>query len=167
MNKWLIALILLMSGISMPLVAQESNIYYGVGIDDANLEVPGNSSQSFGTLAASVGYQLSDRIGLELALGTGTDDPSSLFSGAPLQYQAALVRFSHAWANKEVYFVAGHARLDIDSGLNPINGGNAWGFGINLFGSKSTAINAHVLTLGAGAVTSAGIGIQYFVGGLR
>lgn len=167
MNKWLFMLILMMSGISAPAVAQQSNIYYGIGINDTSLEVPGNSSQSLAAIGASIGTQLTDRIGLELALGTGSDDPSSLFSAPPVQYQAALVRFSHAWANKEVYLLLGHARLDIDSSFNPTRGGNAWGIGINLFGSKHTAINAQVLTLGAGAVTSAGIGIQYFVGGLR
>lgn len=167
MNKWLLVLVLMMSGFSSSVMAQASNIYYGIGINDASLEVPGNSSQSMAALAVSIGTQVTDRIGLELALGTGSDDPSSLFSSPPIQYQAALVRFSHAWANKEVYLLLGHARLDIASGLNPINGGNAWGIGINLFGSKNLAINGQVLTLGAGAVTSAGIGIQYFVGGLR
>ena len=167
MNKWLFVLILFMSGISSSAMAQTSNIYYGLGINDANLEVPGNSSQSMAALGVSIGTQLTDRIGLELALGTGSDDPSSLFSEPPIQYQAGLVRFSHAWSNKEVYLLLGHARLDIASGLNPIRGGNAWGLGLNLFGSKHTAINAQILSFGAGAVTSAGIGIQYFIGGLR
>jgi len=167
MNKWLFVLILMMSGMASPAVAQSSNIYYGLGINEANLEVPGNSSQSVTGLSASVGTQLTDRIGIELALGTGSDDPESLFSSAPVQYQAGLLRFSHAWSNKEVYLLLGHARLDIASDLNPIRGGNAWGIGLNLFGSKHTAINAQILSFGAGTVTSAGIGIQYFVGGLR
>jgi len=132
MNKWLFVLVLMMSGVSSPVLAQASNIYYGIGINDASLEVPGNTSQSMPALGVSIGTQLSDRVGLELALGTGSSDPNSLFSEPPIQYQAALVRFSHAWANKEVYLLLGHARLDIDSGLNPINGGNALGIGINL-----------------------------------
>lgn len=167
MNKWLLGLVLMLSGIFTPVLAQESNVYYSFGVTDGSVQVPGNSSRSLGTVAMSVGTQLTDRIGLELAFGTGSDDPSSMFSEPLIQYQAGLLRFSHGWANKEVYLLLGHARLDIDSRLNPINGGNAWGIGINLFGSPNIAINAHVLNMGSGALTSAGIGIQYFVGGVR
>ncbi len=167
MNKWLLSLLLIMSGITMPAMAQESNVYYGLGFTDGSIQVPGNGSRSLGTVAATVGTQLTDRIGLELAFGAGSDDPGSIFSEPLIQYQAGLVRLSHGWSNKEVYFLFGHARLDVDSRLNPVNGGNAWGLGINLFGSKNTAINAHVLNMGSGALTSAGIGIQYFVGGVR
>lgn len=167
MRKCLVGIMVLLSGLWMPVSAQESNIYYGIGLTDGSIEVPGNGSRSLGTVAASVGTQITDRVGLELAFGAGSDEPGSIFSEPLMQYQAGLVRFSHAWSNKEVYLLFGHARLDVDSRLNPVHGGNAWGFGINLFGSKHTAINAHVLNMGGGALTSAGIGIQYFVGGLR
>lgn len=166
MNKWLFALIVMMSGIFAPAMAQESNIYYSFGISDASVQVPGNSGRNVGTLAFSVGTQINRRFGLELALGAGSDDPSSFFSESVVQYQALLGRFSHGWANKEVYLLVGHARLDIDSSLNPANGGNAFGFGLNLFGSKNLALNAQVLSIG-GEVNTAGLGIQWFVGGVR
>lgn len=168
MNRWLKALILLMiSGIAMPAAAQESNVYYGIGISDGGLQVPGNSPRNLGTLAVSVGTQLSDRVGIELALGAGSDDASSIFTESLVQYQAGLLRLSHSWANKQVYLLLGHARLDVDSRLNPVNAGNAFGVGINLFGTKNTAINAHYLSLAGGEFTSAVIGIQYFIGGVR
>ena len=83
-----------------------------------------------------------------------------------MQYQAILGRFSHGWNNKEVYVLLGHARLDLSSDLNPARGGNAFGIGLNLFGSKNLALNAQVLNIG-GEITSAGLGIQWFVGGVR
>lgn len=167
MKKWLTGLIFLMSSMVMPAAAQESNIYYGIGFSDGGLEVPGNSSRNIGTLSASVGTQLSDRFALEFAFGAGSDDHSSIFSDSLVQYQAGLLRINHSWANKQVYLLLGHARLDVDSRLNPVNAGNAFGFGINLFGTEHLAINANVLNLAGGEFTSAAIGIQYFVGGVR
>jgi len=167
MNRWLMGLILMMSGISMPVAAQDSDLYYGLGFTDGSIKVPGNGSRSLGTLGATIGYQLSDRIGLEMAIGAGSDQPSSLLSEPLLQYQAGMLRLSHGWENKQVYLLLGHARLDVDSRLNPVNAGNVWGFGINLFGSKNTAINAHVLNMDGGSFTSASIGFQYFIGGVR
>jgi len=167
MNRWLVGLVLLMGMVSAPVVAQESNVYYGLGISDGTIKVPGNGSRSLGTIGVSIGNQLTDRVGLELAFGAGTDQPSSLLSESLVQYQAGLLRLSHAWSNKQVYVVLGHARLDVDSRLNPIKGGNVMGFGINLFGSKNTAINVNVLNIGDSAFTSATLGIQYFIGGVR
>ncbi len=168
MNRWLKALIfLLVSGVAMPVAAKDSSIYYSLGFSDGGLQVPGNGSRSLGTIAGSVGTQLSSRIGIELAFGAGSDQPSSILSESLVQYQAGLLRLSHMWSNKEVYFLLGHARLDVDSRLNPVNAGNAFGVGINLFGTKNVAINAHVLNLAGGEFTSAVIGFQYFVGGVR
>lgn len=168
MNSWLKALIfLMMSGVAMSATAQESNVYYGIGFSDGGLQVPGNGSRNVGTLAISVGTQLSDRIGIELALGAGSDEVSSIFSESLVQYQAGLLRLSHSWSNKEVYVLLGHARLDVDSRVNPVNAGNAFGLGINLFGTKNVAINAHYLNLAGGEFTSAVVGIQYFIGGVR
>ncbi len=65
-----------------------------------------------------------------------------------------------------MYLLVGHARLDIDNDLNPVSGGNAFGIGLNLFGSKNLALNAQVLNI-AGELASAGLGIQYFLGGVR
>ena len=167
MKSWLTGLIFLMGSMVMPAVAQDSNVYYGIGFSDGGLQVPGNGSRNVGTLAASVGYQFSDRIGLELAFGAGSDEASSIFSDSLVQYQAGLLRLSHFWSNKQVYLLLGHARLDVDSRLNPVHAGNAFGLGINLFGSPQLAINANFLNLAGGEFTTASIGIQYFIGGVR
>ena len=57
--------------------------------------------------------------------------------------------------------------MDVDSRLNPVNAGNAFGFGINLFGTERLAINANFLNIASGEFTTGAIGIQYFVGGVR
>ncbi len=86
MKNWLMPLIMMMCGASLPAMAQDSNIYYSFGFADSTVQVPGNSSKNVVALAFSVGTQINRRFGLELALGAGSDDPSTLFGDPLIQY---------------------------------------------------------------------------------
>ena len=59
------------------------------------------------------------------------------------------------------------AGSDIDNDLNDSDSGNAYGFGINLFGNETTSLNLHVLDFDEGAFTTTTIGFQHYFGGFR
>ncbi len=153
---------------SAPVQADEAaRAYAGVGFSDGSLEVPGNDDRSLGTINATVGIQLLDFLGLELQAGAASDETDSIFSDPLVQYQSAMLRLGYRWDRTQLYLLAGQVRLDIDSDLNNTDSGNAFGAGINLFGSETTALNVHVLRFDDGAFTTATIGVQYFFGGFR
>ena len=147
--------------------ADATRLYFGAGFSDGSVDISGGGDKSLGTVHASFGMQLLDYLGIELALGAGSDDSDSVLGDPLAQYQAALLRIGHRWDRAGVYLLAGQARLDIDSSLNNSNSGNALGFGLNFFGSETTALNFHVLDFDGGAFTTATIGFQYFIGGFR
>jgi len=147
--------------------ADVARLYFGAGFSDGSVDISGGDNKSLGTLHANVGLQLLEYLGVEFAIGAGSDQSGSIISEPLAQYQAALLRIGYQWDRTGVYVLAGQARLDIDSSLNNSNSGNALGFGINLFGSETTAVNFHVLNFDEGAFTTATIGFQYYFGGFR
>lgn len=152
---------------SGPTHADLTTLYYGLGVTDGSVRVPGNGSKSLGTITGTVGLQLREGLGVELEFGTASSDMGSILSAPSAQYQAALLRMGFRWDGREVYGLLGHALIDIDNNLNPTDAGNAIGFGVNLWGSRTTAINFHYLNLGGGTFNSASLGFQYFFGGYR
>ncbi|MBX2836018.1 MAG: outer membrane beta-barrel protein [Gammaproteobacteria bacterium] len=147
--------------------ADLSTFYYGVGVTDGSVRVPGNGSKSLGTVTGTFGIQLREGLGIELEFGTASDDMNSILSAPLAQYQAALLRMGFRWNEREVYALLGHALIDIDDNLNPTDAGNAMGFGLNLFGSRTTAVNLHFLSLDDGNFNTASLGFQYYFGGYR
>jgi len=145
-----------------------AKMYFGAGFSDGSVEV-GNTgdSKSLGTLSLTVGFQLLDFIGVELEAGSASDQVGSIISEPQASYQAALLRLGYRWDRAGVYLLAGQARLDFASEINTANSGNAVGFGVNLFGNDTTALNLHVLRLDGGTFTTATIGFQYYFGGFR
>lgn len=147
--------------------ADVARLYFGAGFSDGSADITGGADKSLGTLHANVGLQLLEYLGVELAVGAGSDQSDSIISEPLAQYQAAMLRLGYQWDRAGVYVLAGQARLDIDSSLNNSNSGNALGFGLNLFGNETTALNFHVLNFDDGAFTTATIGFQYYFGGFR
>lgn len=147
--------------------ADVAKMYYGIGFTDGKMELSSSGDKSLGTLNATIGFQLLDFIGLELELGTASDQASSILSEPLVTYQAALVRLGYRWDRTGVYVLGGQARLDIDKSLNSTDAGTAVGFGLNFFGNETTSLNLHVLDIDGGTFTTASIGFQYFFGGFR
>jgi len=108
-----------------------------------------------------------DFVGIELEIGSASDQTSSILSEPLVQYQAALLRLGYRWDRVGAYLLGGQARLDIEDGFNPSNAGAAVGFGMNFFGSETTSLNLHVLDIDDGAFTTATVGFQYYFGGFR
>lgn len=168
MKKLLGGMVLSLSMLAGSAQADIAKMYYGFGFTDGSVDVSGNDDdKSLGTISATLGFQLLDFIGVELEAGSASDQTSSIVSEPLVTYQAAMVRLGYRWDRAGVYALAGQARLDVDESLNSTDSGTALGFGVNLFGNETTALNLHVLRLDDGAFTTATIGFQYYFGGFR
>lgn len=144
-----------------------AKLYYGAGFTDGSVDIANGSDKSLGTVSAVIGLQLADFIGVEFAAGSGSDQTGSILSDPLVTYQAALLRLGYRWDRAGVYILGGQARLDIDSQFNNSDAGNAFGFGINLFGNETTSLNFNFLEIDDGAFSTATIGFQYYFGGFR
>ncbi|MFK8080115.1 MAG: outer membrane beta-barrel protein [Granulosicoccus sp.] len=144
-----------------------AKLYYGAGFTDGSVDIANGEDKSLGTVSAVVGLQLADFVGVEIAVGAGSDQTGSILSEPLVTYQAALLRLGYRWDRAGIYIVGGQSRLDIDSDFNNSDAGNVLGFGINLFGNETTALNFNFLDIDDGAFSTATIGFQYYFGGFR
>jgi len=147
--------------------ADAAKLYFGAGFSDGSVDIANGGDKSLGTVTASVGLQLLDFIGVELIAGSASDQTGSILSEPLVTYQAAMLRLGYRWDRAGVYVMGGQAILDIDDQFNNSDAGNAFGFGINLFGNETTALNFNVLDFDDGAFSTATIGFQYYFGGFR
>jgi len=147
--------------------ADIAKMYFGIGFTDGSIEMANTDDKSLGTVNATLGFQLLDFVGIELEVGSASDQAGSIISEPLVQYQAALLRLGYRWDRAGFYLLGGQARLDVDSSLNSTDAGTAFGLGMNLFGSETTALNLHVLNIDDGKFTTASIGFQYYFGGFR
>lgn len=147
--------------------AEVARLYFGAGFADGTVDIANGSEKSLGTLTGSAGLQLLDFIGVEFNAGYASDQRGSLLSEPLVSYQAVLLRLGYRWDRTGIYVLGGQARLDVDKKFNNSNAGVVYGFGINLFGNETTALNFHVIDIDSGAFTSASIGFQYYIGGFR
>ena len=144
-----------------------SQVYYGVSIGDGSFEIDGSDDSSAALISGTAGLSLIDFLGVEFQVGTASDDSQSLFSESQLFYGAAMLRLGLRFERVGIYALVGQALLNTDSSLNFSTSGEALGFGINLFGNRTTSLNFHFLRLNDGAFTTASIGFQYYFGGFR
>lgn len=168
--KKLLSCVLLSLGLFVGQVHAEeavAKLYYGLGFSDGSVDIANGEDKALGTVTGSIGLQLLDFLGVELAVGAGSDQTDSILSEPLVTYQAVLLRLGYRWDRTGVYLLAGQARLDIDNQFNNSDAGNAFGIGINLFGNETTALNFNVLDLDDGAFSTATIGFQYYFGGFR
>lgn len=167
MRRLLSGLVLSLGLLAGAAHADAAKFYVGAGFADGSVDVTGGSDKSLGTISATVGFQLLDFVGIELEVGAASDQSGSILSDSLVNYQSAMLRLGYRWDRIGVYVLGGHARLDIDEAYNDSDAGTALGFGINLFGNETTALNLHVLDFDDGAFTTTTIGIQHFFGGFR
>lgn len=167
MKKLLGSLVLGLGLLAGNAQADIAKMYYGIGFTDGSIELASKEDKSLGTINATLGFQLLDFIGLEVEVGSASDQAGSILSEPLVQYQAALVRLGYRWDRAGFYLLGGQARLDVDKSLNSVDAGTAVGAGINLFGSETTSLNLHVLSIDGGTFTTASVGFQYYFGGFR
>lgn len=167
MKKLLGGLVLSLSMMAGSAQAQApAKMYYGIGFADSSVDQLVGDDESMGTMNATLGFQLLDFVGIELAAGSASDQASSVLSDPVFTYQAAMVRLGYRWDRAGVYILGGQVRLDSDGGTSGSE--NVFGLGLNLFGNETTALNLHFLRFGDdGDITTASIGFQYYFGGFR
>lgn len=144
-----------------------AKLYLGGGFSDGSVDISNGTDKALGTVSVNVGLQLLDFIGIELALGSASDQTGSILSEPLVTYQAALLRLGYRWDRAGFYVLGGQARLDIDEMFNNSDAGNVYGFGINLFGNETTALNLNYMDFDDGAFSTTTIGLQYYFGGFR
>ena len=167
MKKLVGYLIIIMGILAGTAQAESSLFYYGVGFSDGSVEVTGNDNRSLGSINITAGLQFSRHLGVELELGSASDDTSSIVTDPLVSFQAVMVKLGWTFDRFGVYVVGGHALMDVASSLNFTQSGTAFGLGMNLFGNRTTSLNLHFLQLGGGAFTTATIGFQHYFGGYR
>lgn len=144
-----------------------SSLYYGLNFSDGSADVNGGSDESLGVLSGVLGLRLIDFLGVEVQVGSGSDDTQSLLSDSEVTFAAAMVRAGIQIHDVGIYGLVGQTFLDTSSRINFSRSGNALGLGLNLFGSKKLAVNFQYLRLGDGALSNASVGFQYYFGGYR
>ncbi|MEE9335057.1 MAG: outer membrane beta-barrel protein [Granulosicoccaceae bacterium] len=149
--------------------AAPAKMYYGFSVADSTVEGAAavDADESMGTISGTLGFQLLDFIGIELEVGSSSDQASSVISDPVFTYQAGMIRLGYRWDRAGVYMLGGQARFDSDGSDGSADSENVVGFGLNLFGNETTALNVHFLRFGDGEITTAGIGFQYYFGGFR
>jgi len=167
MRRLLSCLVLSLGLLAGTAHADVAKLYFGAGFSDGSVDITNGSDKSLGTLSATVGLQLLDFVGVEVEVGSASDQSGSILSDPLVTYQAVMLRLSYRLDRAGVYLLGGQARLDIDDQFNNSDAGNVFGFGINLFGNETTALNFHVLDVDDGAFSTATIGFQYYFGGFR
>jgi len=167
MRRLLSCLVLSLGLLAGTAHADVAKLYFGAGFSDGSVDITNGSDKSLGTISATVGLQLLDFVGVELEVGSASDQSGSILSEPLVTYQAVMLRLGYRWDRAGVYLLGGQARLDIDDQFNNSDAGNVFGFGINLFGNETTALNFHVLDFDDGAFSTATIGFQYYFGGFR
>ncbi len=142
-----------------------SQFYYGVGVGDGTVQINGVGDRSMGALTGAFGLRLANLVGVEMQLGSASDDAQSLLSESQITYAAAMLRVGVQLGRVGVYGLFGQALLDSSNQVNFSKSGDALGIGLNLFGTRRTSLNFHFLRLDEGEFTNASIGFQYFFGG--
>lgn len=156
--------------------AQAANVakmYFGAGVADGSVDASQSGTgddMSLGSVSATLGFQLMDFVGVELQVGSASDQTSSVLSDPLFTYQAAMLRLGFRRDRAGVYLLGGQSRLELGSsiGSGSSDSENVFGFGINLFGNETTSLNFHVLRFGEdGELRTTTIGFQHYFGGFR
>ncbi len=146
----------------------KSNFYMGLLLSNTDIAGETGIGLDMGTLNATFGYSFPKGIGLEVRAGIGSDQPDSMFQEPVTSYGAAMFRYHYTWPNNLMVYAAAGASVRTHSDAveaNNTQGGAAFAFGLNLFGSDRTAVNLEYLYMGGESeLKSVGIGIQRYFG---
>lgn len=175
MRKLLATLMLSLVLTSGAAQAAGSKLYFGAGVGDSTLELPGGSDMSLGTLSGKVGFRFGRFFSVEGDVGVMSDDTNSVLSEAVVNYQALLGRVGYTFDRTNVYAFYGQSRVEINRSLafgvdgleNDTEIVNVFGAGISLFGNATTAVNFEFRYFDGGSLTTAHLGFRHVFGGHR
>ena len=143
------------------------NFYFGLQAANGDIDGVEGAGDDIGTLNGTLGFFFKWGISLEARLGIGSDQPSSLFQDPVTSYASGMLRYHYTWSNNVMAYASAGAGIRLHSNVVDADStaGLAAAFGVNLFGSKKTALNIEYLYMGGSeASTSMGIGFQHYLG---
>ena len=145
----------------------KQNFYFGVQVANTDIDGVDGAGDDISTLHGTLGFFYKWGISLETRFGIGSDQPASLLQDPVSSYGAGMLRYHYTWnENVMAYASAGAGiRLNSDDIDSDSSAGLSAAFGLNLFGTKRTAVNMEFFYLGGGeASTSLGLGFQHYFG---
>lgn len=145
----------------------KKNFYLGIQAANGDIDGVGEVGEDVGTLNGTLGFFFKWGISLEARIGLGSDQPASLFQDPISRYAAGMLRYHYTWNDNIMAYASAGAgfRLHSDDVDADSTAGIAAAFGLNLFGTKRTALNVEYSYLGGGdAASSIGIGFHHYFG---
>ncbi len=144
-----------------------NNFYFGLQAANGDIDGVDGAGDDVGTLNGTLGFFFKWGISLEARLGIGSDQPSSLFQDPVTSYASGMLRYHYTWSNNVMAYTSAGAGIRLHSDVVDADStaGLAAAVGVNLFGSKKTALNIEYLYMGGSeASTSVGIGFHHYFG---
>ena len=141
-------LTLLMS--STAWAAQGARQYLGFSGSDAQFNPAVGQTEDLGNVNAKLGYQVNSFVGAELHLGMSVSTESSNVDSPTLGYVAPMLRFNLPYERVNIYSLFGvvSARGDFPGNYEDSFSDFSMGAGIELYGSKRTAISLEYMRYG-------------------
>ena len=145
----------------------KNNFYLGLQAANADIDGVGLDGDDVTTLTGTLGFFFKWGISLEARFGVGSDQADSLFQDPVASYGAGMLRYHYTWNDNLMAYASAGAGIRLFSDVVEADStvGIATAFGVNLFGTKKTALNVEYTYLGGGdASTSVGIGFHHYFG---
>lgn len=145
----------------------KKNLYFGIQAASGDIDGVGEAGDDIGTLAGTVGFFFKWGISLEARFGLGSDQPASLLQDPVSSYSAGMLRYHYTWNDNVMAYASAGAGIRLHSSEVEADNtaGVAAAFGLNLFGTKRTALNVEYTYLGGSdAFSAVGIGFQHYYG---
>ena len=145
----------------------KKNFYFGVVAGNTDIDGVESTGGDISTLQGTVGFFYKWGISLEARAGLGSDQPASLLRDPVSSYGAGMLRYHYTWKENIMAYASAGAgiRLNSDDIDSDSSAGLAAAFGLNLFGTKRTAVNMERFYLGGSeASTSFGFGFHHYFG---
>lgn len=145
----------------------KQNFYLGLQAANADISGVEGAGDDISTLTGTLGFFFKWGISLEGRFGIGSDQATSLLQDPVTSYGAGMLRYHYTWNNNVMAYASAGAGVRLHSDVVDADStaGLAAAFGVNLFGTKRTALNVEYLYLGGSeASTSFGIGFHHYFG---
>jgi len=143
------------------------NFYLGLQASNANIDGVDGAGNDVGSLNGTLGFFFKWGISLEARFGLGSDEGTSLIADPVTSYASGMLRYHYTWTNNVMAYASAGAGIRLHSDFVDADNtaGLAAAFGVNLFGTKKTALNVEYLYLGGNnASTSVGLGFHHYFG---
>jgi len=146
---------------SANVLADSPRSYFGIFYSDAQFDPDKGASSDYSNLNFKLGYDVSSYLGAELHLGTNVSTDSDRASDAT--YAAALIRGDIPLKHVNLYGLVGFGSVKADTPFFDDSYSDlAYGFGIEMFGTESTAFSIEYMQYGVDDIyKTLGVGIVH------